>query len=280
MWQFESCFIPNLSTPAGSCLTTANWQEVLVTRVAYSLEALLVKPGLEILEAMPSLKEYMNWPGPLVLNAQNLKVNQEGVIKISSPFDGSKIQLHASKVLDLIRHLQPDAVVFPEGLLGANEGFWEQWEKTGIFPFVPYRHALELPEALSFGIHSPINTAQDYPNLAQRINLTLPRSYYFTGAYPSEGVSQLQNLQGVFIESDMPASDAAQGLMYSPQGLIDLKAKEQAFVFERLDSDCACPTCKQQFTQAYLHHLLQHTPLLCQRLLIQHNIYNLQLEKK
>ena len=43
--------------------------------------------------------------------------------------------------------------------------------------------------------------------------------------------------------------------------------------FETIDPECTCPTCSQQFTKAYLHHLLQQTPLLCHRLLIQHNVF-------
>ena len=42
--------------------------------------------------------------------------------------------------------------------------------------------------------------------------------------------------------------------------------------FTSLAAGCVCPTCQQGFTKAYLHHLLQNTPLLAQRFLIAHNI--------
>ncbi len=60
--------------------------------------------------------------------------------------------------------------------------------------------------------------------------------------------------------------------MYSISGPIDLRLSSERMNFNVLDPNCSCPTCTQKLTRAYLHHLLQHTPLLCQRFLILHNI--------
>jgi queuine tRNA-ribosyltransferase len=83
--------------------------------------------------------------------------------------------------------------------------------------------------------------------------------------------------QGVaYIESDIPAREACLGRVYCGEGVISIDNAEFAMQFEVIDKDCLCPTCTQLFTRAYLHHLLGQTPLLCQRLLVQHNIHYCQ----
>lgn len=42
-----------------------------------------------------------------------------------------------------------------------------------------------------------------------------------------------------------------------------------------IDENCKCPTCSQGLTQVYLQHLFFNTPGLCQRFLMQHNVYYL-----
>ena len=75
------------------------------------------------------------------------------------------------------------------------------------------------------------------------------------------------------IASNAPAEDACQGIVYGSEGDIHLRNKIYSTQFEPIDSQCHCPSCEQSLTRAYLHHLLEHTPLLCHRFLIQHNLY-------
>ena len=79
--------------------------------------------------------------------------------------------------------------------------------------------------------------------------------------------------QGAGIISDAPANDALHGWVYCNAGMCAVMDNTNALRFTSLDEACRCPTCKAGFTWAYLHHLYQHTPGLCQRLLIQHNVY-------
>jgi queuine tRNA-ribosyltransferase len=87
----------------------------------------------------------------------------------------------------------------------------------------------------------------------------------------------LPDMTGLFMASDQPARDACDGIVYGKNGNIDIKATECRLDFRMIDETCQCPTCHQSFTRAYLHHLLEHTPLLCQRLLIQHNVHFLTM---
>jgi queuine tRNA-ribosyltransferase len=73
--------------------------------------------------------------------------------------------------------------------------------------------------------------------------------------------------------SNKPADDAFHGLIYSHDEVFSLLAPASQYSFVPLDRCCSCAICSAGYTRAYLHHLLQHTPLLARRLLILHNIY-------
>ncbi len=77
--------------------------------------------------------------------------------------------------------------------------------------------------------------------------------------------------------SDKPAQDAYQGLIDSHEGCFEILHLSFERDLRLLDEHCHCQTCSQGFTRAYFHHLLQHTPLLAQRMLIEHNVFFAQL---
>lgn len=205
-------FIPNLSTPAGSCLTMANWQEVGVFCVSYDLAALLVKPGMDVLYRYPNLAAYIGWSHQVVLNASSLIFDKNGKCCIRSHFNGEKLVFDWQNVSRFIQHLAVNYLLPPQQVPQ------EDW------------HVALLPNAA---------------------------------------------LQSSFLtfESNNPAEDALKGIMYTQNEHISLLDDSERTVFEVLDKDCQCPTCQQGFTRAYLYHLYTQTPLLCQRLLIQHNVF-------
>lgn len=192
--------IPKMDTPAGACLTAANWQEAGIETLAYSLTSLLVKPGFEILMHIPDLKAYLGWQGKLVLDARIQSHLKEETLHLISPFDGQKIRHSLAEIEQLLARLQFDFLLLDQPL------------------------------------------------------------------------GQLTTVDPGAMISDEPAEQGRQGLVYTRQGLIDIKDKDYALDFARLEPDCGCPSCFQGLSRAYLHHLLANTPLLAQRWLIQHNL--------
>ena len=90
--------------------------------------------------------------------------------------------------------------------------------------------------------------------------------------YSSVQVSKIWNV------SNHPASLAYQGQVLQRAGecfsiLSDLFKQD----YSLLTADCGCQTCQSGLTRAYLHHLLQHTPLLAQRYLVLHNVFQAKL---
>lgn len=189
-------FAPRLTSQGGACLTLANWQQIGVDQAIFSVEALIVKPGIEVLKSFQDLKHYTGWTGRVILEVDLKVKTASGDYAIRSPYDGSLIQLSELELLDFIEHLKADEVIWFE----ADLHLWA-WDP------------------------------------------------------------------------DKPAADAIQGLIYSQSGEFSLLDLTNRAEFSLLDQACQCPTCTSGLTRAYLHYLLQHTPLLAQRYLVMHNIF-------
>ncbi|MFJ1267179.1 tRNA-guanine transglycosylase [Legionella lytica] len=257
-------YIPVGTSEAGLCLTAENWLEAKVNTLSFSLEFLLYKPGLTLLKKIPSLPKYLGWFGAIILNASSLKANREGTYLLKSPFDGSKTKITAMELVELIKHLNPDAVILPKKILQDSPQIWAILPES-IMPFFNAEDLRHHPLTQKHGVY--FTEAND--SFTQWAHL--PR--YVMGDFNEEAIRHLR-AQGIeFVETDEPVKAGFHGKVYSQQGEIDLTNKDAEMQFDIIDSSCICPVCKQQFTKAYFHHLIEHTPLLCQRFLIQHNVF-------
>ena len=267
--------IPILTTDAGRCLTIANWKEVGVELVSYQLTSLLMKPGFEGLNALPNLAAYVGWPGAFVLNASMSVIDESGAYPLRSSYDGSRCCYTVETLMALIGHLNPPFVILPEGIHQQNRSAWLSLPDD-VFPFF-------LPEDMPASLNKRAHGVHLHYDGATLFTTFLNQAWDFS-AYTRFVSGELSVLQlkaltemGIeYIESDVPARDATQGMVYHPESPYSIQDESMALLFDAIDSTCRCPTCSQGFTRAYLHHLLMHTPLLCQRLLIQHNLYYCQ----
>lgn len=265
-------FIPIGTTAAGLCLTSANWKEVQNTSIAFDLDSLLVKPGYDLLKQIPDLAQYMGWSGALVLNATKLIANKEGIFTITSPFDGAKLKLTHVQLVEIILHIKPDAVLLPQKFLQEFPEIWDSWNDS-ILPFVAADDLLKQELSRSHGVYLNLESPSSKDNCSEQLKRWSHLPRYVTGRISLDLLQHLKSEGIEWIESDEPARVAMQGVVFSPKGMIDLTESLVEMQFETIDADCQCPTCSQQLTKAYLHHLYLHTPLLCQRFLIQHNVF-------
>lgn len=265
-------FIPLLTTQAGSCLTSKNWQEVGVSCVSYSLMSLLIKPGLNTLCTLPDWKKYAGWSKDWVLNASMEKAPIEEKYAFRSPYDGARLSCSFDDIVKIILHLQPTMVILPKGFHVVDK--LSDLAKTSAL-FVPANEVSHYPMHLIRGIYYDAqNTSESLEIIRQHSQQFSAYQCYLSGPLDESFRSAIVDLSmAVFVESDLPALDACSGVVYSQGTSIDLKDAQYEKQFESIAPGCLCPTCKQNFTRAYLYHLLQQTPLLCQRLLIQHNIH-------
>lgn len=270
-------FVPVLTSEAGLTLTTANWQEAQVHVASFHLNELLVKPGLKALQELTDLARYLNWPGTFVLNASTLVANREGNITVVSPFDGSKLRLTCQELITLIGHIKPNMVLLPAQIMRHVPDLWSQWNPA-IMPYLAIEDIKSQDMKLPHGVYVHSDELSNQLNIVQDL-ADLP--VYLNGVTSVAARLELSN-KAVYLETDAPAASAYNGVVTDEHGLpLDLKDTAAAHQFEVINPNCTCLTCEQKLTKAYLHHLYHHTPLLCQRFLIQHNVHSAQylLEK-
>lgn len=265
--------IPVLTTPAGRCLTHENWVEAGVQAASFYLSSLLMKPGFDFLNTLPDLETYVGWQRTLVLNASSLSRAADGRYALRSQYDGARLYYSVLDILTLITSLKPNYVLLPEGLSEHCVSLPES-----IFPFIS-SNELETCSAIGrpFGVYILYDkTASTSSALLDQIDTYKDLHCYVAGDLSLALMLELKHRGIKFIESDIPANAAYGGEVYGRNEEISLLTNESARCFELMDQHCECPVCQQKFTQAYLHHLFEHTPLLCQRYLIQHNVHYCQ----
>ena len=182
MFNNEPKYIPIGTSPAGLCLTAANWQEVQVNSMAFYLDALLIKPGFSLIMQIPNLAHYLGWSGTIVLNASKLKANKAGIFNLSSPFDGSRLQLTSDQLAEVILHIKPDAVLLPAEFIQQYPEIWAQWNEE-IIPFI---HVDDLPKqdlARSHGVYFNFDSYSNKNNCAAEAKKWAHLPRYVTGSY-------------------------------------------------------------------------------------------------
>ena len=75
-----------------------------------------------------------------------------------------------------------------------------------------------------------------------------------------------------FFDCVMPARNARHGKLYTWQGTINIKNERYKLDPRPISKSCTCPVC-QNFSRAYLHHLLNAGEMLAMRLAVIHNLY-------
>lgn len=266
----NTMFVPTISTPAGSTLTAANWQDSGVQMISCALESLLMKPGYDVLMKLDNLASYLGWDGPVVLDASLPFNRKENLFKHRSLYDGQILRHTNEQIMALIASLKPTHVILPESFSDFKSVRESLPENRQVFGSLT--GFFENNAANNDGyIYKILHTDQ----LETSLNLDDTRPSYISGAFEPGHIGVLTRLGATYIESDKPADDGLHGRVYTPSGTIVISDPVFEKAFDRLDAGCECPTCAAQFTRAYLHHLFSQTPLLCQRLLIQHNIYYL-----
>ncbi|MBA2652491.1 MAG: tRNA-guanine transglycosylase [Tatlockia sp.] len=272
-------FIPLATSQSGSCLTMANWQELGIQTLAYSLHSLLMKPGYSLLNSLPNLQSYCGWPGSIVLTATLAAANTLGIYTFRSLYDGSLISISQEELFSLIIKLQPDLVILPAGF---RAYLVEQQLSlpSSIKLFVPVDESLEAENTANLGVNLVYEMNYSFSDLLSQVKQYKARPLYLSGAFNYSEAQELIEHGADWLESDKPASDAFHGQVYGDKDSFSLLNKEMTNQHVPISSNCGCPTCRQKLTRAYLHHLITHTPLLCQRFLIHHNVhyYNHRIE--
>lgn len=261
-------FVPVLSSQAGSCLTMENWIKIGITSVSYRLEDLIMKPGLAALQAMGDIHHYLAWQNEIVINASSLVMTPGGEYVIRNHYDGSLIRFTIETLVALIHTLKADKVLLPQGSANFYEQYWKE---------LALRDTLYFYEKVAGHTNQylTVEAQEAFSSFLNRL-ASADDNIYIQGDVTLSQLEQLSFRKNKWLESNKPANDAIGGMLYSEGKSFHLLDKQWRNDHQLIDQHCSCPTCLQQLTRAYLHHLLQQTPLLAQRYLIQHNVYYFQ----
>ena len=202
---------------------------------------------------------YYAWPRSLVLNCSDLNASNSDKFNLVSEVDGSKCSFTTHQLQTLITNLQTDLVLLPGGMV---KDF-----APSINYFVPY-----MEHKPGFGVYFVINDTNFSQMLGKVAEFSKEPKYIYADL-SLDLYLQLCELPAIKIENSRFAVDAFQGDVYREGKVHSILDSDCEHEFLRLVADCACYTCSSGFTVAYLHHLFKHTPLLCQRLLILHNVF-------
>ena len=75
-----------------------------------------------------------------------------------------------------------------------------------------------------------------------------------------------------FFDCVMPSRNARHGTIFTSRGIMNMRNAKYELDDRPLDESCNCPTC-QNFSRAYIRHLLKATEMLAMRLTVIHNLY-------
>lgn len=221
-----------INTIEGASLSEHDYALAGVDGLVYSCARLLMRPGKACLQQLRHWRSHSAWSKPIVLDMTCLPTVAER-LKIRSDYDGSTSEYTLSEMVDFIRSLAPDYVLCTE-----------DWK------------AALLASSLAI---KPCQTA---------VHMDTSAETFLLGNQTHQAMSAPDTL----VVSNAAVSDACKGFFYTADAkiaLLDTRCRED---FQALAEGCRCETCQQGATRAYLHHLYQHTPLLCHRLIAIHNL--------
>lgn len=241
----EPVFEDNVS----SCLTNQDLLSAGVTNISLNLRNLLIRPGKDFLKTIPSFRNFFAWQNAVILNCASLEPNTQNTFNLVSEVDGSKFKFSVDEILELIDTFDVDMVIYPQSYFNGKA---------------------KPKKELKLFIQKNTDKDADVLNFIQQ-NADL--SMYIVGYFSLNLLVKFRQYSSLFIENYKPARDGYNGVFYRDMQDNSILESRRELDFSLLDNNCNCYTCSSGYTCAYLHHLLQNTPLLAQRLLILHNVF-------
>jgi queuine tRNA-ribosyltransferase len=99
---------------------------------------------------------------------------------------------------------------------------------------------------------------------------------YLMGVGKPEDIVEAVSLGIDMFDCVMPTRNARNGHLFVNQGIIRIRNSQYRDDTRPLDESCGCYTCRNNFSRAYLRHLLSTNEILGSRLNTLHNLYYYQ----
>ncbi|HZU87454.1 MAG TPA: tRNA guanosine(34) transglycosylase Tgt, partial [Anaerolineaceae bacterium] len=307
-------FAPVGTQASVKALTPAQVAEAGASLILANTYHLYLRPGADLVAEMGGLHQFMQWPGPILTDsggfqvfslAEMRKVDDEGVT-FKSHIDGSTHRLTPEKAIQVEEQLGADIIMaFDECAPPYERAYSERamqrthaWAERclqaktrpdqalfgivqgGVFPDLREQSA-KFIASLGFPGHAigGLSVGETKPEMHAMLELVTPllpadKPRYLMGVGAQE---DLLNgiLRGVDIfDCVLPTRLARHQAAMTRHGRLNLMNATHARDPRPIDANCTCYTC-QNFSRAYLRHLINAKELLVSTLVSIHNIHTL-----
>ncbi len=307
-------FAPVGTQATVKAVTPAQLEELHAQLILANTYHLFLRPGDELIAKMGGLHKFMHWDKPILTDSGGFqvfslagmrKIDEDGVT-FKSHIDGSMKRLTPESSIAIQENLGADIIMaFDECAEPENRTYNQQamqrthtWAERclkartrsdqalfgivqgGIFPELRIQSA-KLISQLGFPGHaigglSVGESKQDMLHTIEIVNAILPQDkprYLMGVGTPEDMVEGVRRGIDIF-DCVLPTRLARHNTAMNRQGRMNLLNAKFAIDEQSIDPDCQCYTC-QNFSRAYLRHLIQAKEMLASTLLSIHNIHTL-----
>jgi queuine tRNA-ribosyltransferase len=295
-------------------LTMAQLEEAGANLILSNTYHLYLRPGAELVQEMGGLHKFMNWPRPILTDSGGFqvfslagirKVDEDGV-NFRSHIDGSQHRFTPEKAIGIQEMLGSDIIMafdecsdpydrkYNEKAMNRTHRWVERCLKAktrpdqalfgivqgGIFPDLrtqsaEFISALDLP-GVAIGGLSVGETKEEMNHILEIVNPILPKHkprYLMGVGSPEDLINGV--LRGVDIfDCVLPTRLARHKAAMTRNGRINMLNKVNALDSRPIDENCTCYAC-QNFSRAYIRHLIAAKEITGGTLISIHNIHTL-----
>jgi queuine tRNA-ribosyltransferase len=307
-------FAPVGTQATVKAVTPAQLEEVGANLVLSNTYHLYLRPGADLVAEMGGLHEFMRWPHPMLTDsggfqvfslAEMRKIDEDGVT-FKSHIDGSMHRFTPEKSIEIQQKLGADIIMaFDECAPPYDRAYNERamqrthaWAKRcqeaktrpdqalfgivqgGVFADLR-KESAEYIASLGFPGHaigglSVGETKTEMNDMLEVVNAILPEDkprYLMGVGSPEDLIEGIRRGVDIF-DCVLPTRLARHQSAMTRTGRINLMNAVHIHDTRPIDETCGCYTC-QNFTRAYLRHLIMAKEMLASTLISIHNIFTL-----
>jgi len=307
-------FMPVATKASIKTLSSSELEELGVNAIISNAFLLYLKPGAEIISEAGGLHSFMNWKETIFTDSGGFQMlrgdffvglGKKG-IRFKSPFDNSQHLFTPEKCMEVQNLLGSDVAMVLDDLppYGSNE----DRIKESIIRTVDWakrcKEAHDKESQMLFaiiqgGVHDKLREKctsslmdigfdgygigglsigeppEEMLGAIERTSLPADKVRYLMGlGSPVEVLESIERGVDLF-DSAFPTRNARHNTAYTFRGKYDLSKTIYSKDFSPLEEGCKCHAC-ENYTRAYIHHLLKVREYLGMRLVTIHNLSFIQ----